>query len=235
MTEPDPSSDRFQRLVTPLWDDARARRVERALAAGLVRRRRRRAAGAALAGVALLCAAMLGWWRARSVDAPGPQAPRIAFTQPPVMAPWRMHAARGEWSRAWDLLKQTRPADDPEELLLAADVARLSRHPDAAVEPLKRLLGREPRGARAQAAAFTLGRVLDELRRPDEAARAFSHARAADPSGPLAGDALAREADAWSDANQPVRAARAATQYLMLHPDGNRMGSMKRHATESAR
>ena len=113
--------------------------------------------------------------------------------------------------------------------MLAADVARLSAHPGAAVAPLRRLCDRFPKDKRAPVAAFTLGRVLlDELGQAAEAAAAFQKARTLWPSGPLAEDALAREVEAWQRAGRPERARPLAERYLLRFPDGKHTASMRR-------
>src|SRR6185295_7224661 len=54
---------------------------------------------------------------------------REKSTTPRVNAQgWRQHAEQGEFGRAYALLDTTRVTDDVEELLLAADAARLSGH-----------------------------------------------------------------------------------------------------------
>ena len=117
-------------------------------------------------------------------------------------------------------------ADNPRDLLLAADVARLSHHSGQAVTPLRRLLASFPGDPRAPLAAFTLGRVLlDELGRPREAAEAFARAR----SGAMAEDALAREVEAWSRAGDSATARTRAELYLQLYPKGRRDRSVRRY------
>jgi transmembrane sensor len=70
-------------------------------------------------------------------------------------------------------------------------------------------------------AAFTAGRILlDDMGRPSDAAAAFERARALWPRGPLAEDALAREADAWQKSGRPDRGRALAAQYLELYPQG---------------
>jgi hypothetical protein len=66
--------------------------------------------------------------------------------------------------------------------------------------------------------------LLDELSRPREAAEAFE--TAGQLGGPLAEDALAREAEAWSSAGEPARAKAMADRYLTAYPTG-------RHAAEA--
>src|SRR5262249_8117411 len=115
---------------------------------------------------------------------------------------WRPLAESGRFGDAYVALKATAPnsvRDETGELMLAADVARLSGHPADAVPYLERILGSRGSDPRAGLAAFTLGRVLlEELGRPAEAANAFARARRA--GGPLAEDALAREVEASSRA-----------------------------------
>jgi ferric-dicitrate binding protein FerR (iron transport regulator) len=116
---------------------------------------------------------------------------------------------------------RARSADDPAGLLQAADIARQSRHPQAAVAPLRRLVDRYPKDPRAPSAAFTLGWVLlTDLGRAREAAAAFAIAERIAPRGALAEDAAARVAEAWQKAGDPRRAARAARHYEGVYPGG---------------
>ena len=123
---------------------------------------------------------------APSADAPSADAPAAEAH------PWRDLAQRGEYAKAFAALRRT-PNDvreEPADLLLAADVARLSSHPAQAVAPLRRVCERYSKDPRAPVAAFTLGRVLlDDLGRASEAASAFDLATRLWPSGPLASDA----------------------------------------------
>jgi hypothetical protein len=117
--------------------------------------------------------------------------------------------------------------DPAGELMAAADEARLGGRPEEAVAPLRRLYQRHPRDRRAPVAAFSLGRVLlDDLRRPAAAAAAFQKARALWPKGPLALDALAREAEARHAAGQERQAAELARQYLKRASSGRHAAAM---------
>lgn len=143
---------------------------------------------------------------------------------------WQRFAQEGDFDRAWGLLERERLAlrDDPTELLLAADVARLSRHPDMALSPLSQVLDRHPDDPRAPLAAFTLGRVLlEELGRPREAAAAFARARSLSPTAPLAEDALAREVEACSRAGDTVQARKLAEDFARLYPAGQRLRAVR--------
>jgi len=113
------------------------------------------------------------------------------------------------------------PAESAESLLAAADQARLAGRAREGAALLRRLLDKHRGDPRAPFAAFTLGRVLlMELGEPGAAAAAFAEARALAPDGPLAEDALAREAEAWANAGDSGRARVRAREYLRLHPDG---------------
>lgn len=161
-------------------------------------------------------------------------APPAATAPPPAAAPdWKLLALEGDYDLAFRALGDgPRAPDGPDpvaDLLLAADVARLSHHPAAALAPLGEVVDRHPDDPRAPLAAFTLGRVLlDELGRPQAAADAFARARALDPAGPLAADALGREVEAWSRAGDTARARDRAETYLRLHPRGARVNSVRR-------
>lgn len=145
---------------------------------------------------------------------------------------WAALAQEGRFDGAYETLKQQGldVVRGPAELLLAADVARLSRHPADAVAPLRRLLREHPQDPRAPLAAFTLGRgLLDELGRPREAAEVFRAAQDLEPEGPLAADALAREVEAWSRAGETLRARERALLYLQRYPEGDRRRSVQRY------
>lgn len=120
---------------------------------------------------------------------------------------------------------------DPADLLLLADVARLSHHPASAVSPLRRLIDQHGDDPRASLAAFTLGRLLlDDLGQPREAAQSFRRTQALEAQGPLAHDALAREVEAWSRAGDLARARERAREYIRLYPSGRRVAAVRRFA-----
>jgi transmembrane sensor len=137
---------------------------------------------------------------------------------------WRKLAKRGAYVDAYEAMgpassKSVR--DEPSDLMMAADVARLSRHPAEATRFLARVSDGFPRDQRAPLAAFTLGRVLlEDLGQPARAADAFRRAYQLAPRGPLSSDALAREAEAAQRAGQLERARQAARRYVELYPDG---------------
>jgi len=64
--------------------------------------------------------------------------------------------------------------------------------------------------------------VRIDLGRPGDAAAAFARARALAPAGPLAEDALAREAEALVQAGARSDARARAAEYLRLYPRGRR-------------
>jgi transmembrane sensor len=146
---------------------------------------------------------------------------------------WRGFAREGDFDRAYAELGAQGGAvvrDDIGDLLLAADVARMSHHPAQAIDPLRRAVRNHRGDPRAPLAAFTLGRVLlDELGRPREAADAFADARAIAPGGPLAEDALAREVEAASRAGDASRASARAQLYVTTYPAGARIRSVRRY------
>ncbi len=145
---------------------------------------------------------------------------------------WRDYARDGHYDEAFATLQQVGTSavrNDVGDLLLAADVARLSHHPEKAVDPLTRIVQRHGQDPRASLAAFTLGRVLlDELGGPRQAASAFAQARQLAPGGTLAQDALAREVEAWSRAGEQNRALSMAEEYVKLYPNGRRIRAVRR-------
>ncbi|MBN2528543.1 MAG: FecR domain-containing protein [Deltaproteobacteria bacterium] len=113
-----------------------------------------------------------------------------------------------------------------DDLLLAADVMRLTRNPERAASYLSRVVRQFPQSTRRTAAAFTLGKVyLNELGNAGAAASMF--AIAAQNSSPLAEEAMAREAEAWYRAGNSKRANRAVQRYLNQFPNGARADSVR--------
>lgn len=140
-------------------------------------------------------------------------------------------ARGGDYKGAFQVMSQT-PAvvgSSAEELMLAADAARLSNHPEQALGYLRRVTREHAADSRAPLAAFTLGRLLlSQLARPAEAADAFALSRRLRPSGGLAEDALAREAEAASAAGSAARAQNLARQYLERYPAGKHRQTLQR-------
>jgi transmembrane sensor len=147
---------------------------------------------------------------------------------------WRQLAGRGMYAEAYELLSVAGPGtsaevrDEPRDLFLAADSARLARQPRRALPYLRRIIERYPQDERAPLAAFTLGRLYLQLRQPASSAAAFAQTRELDDHGPLAEDALAREVQAWSEADRPKLARERATRYLQRYPEGRHRAAVRR-------
>jgi transmembrane sensor len=134
---------------------------------------------------------------------------------------WRALAGSFEYGRAYEVLQRSGVRDSAEDLLLAADVARLSGHPAQAVPYLLQVVRAHGASARAALASFTLGRVLlENLGQPVQAAQAFAEARRLGGGSALAEDALFREVQAWSQAGNASNARNLAEQYLKQYPSG---------------
>lgn len=107
-----------------------------------------------------------------------------------------------------------------DDLLLAADVARLSGHPAEALPWLETIEHAHASDPRAVLAAFTRGRIMMELGRSTEAAHQLEHVLALEPDGTLAEDALARAALAYAAAGDAASASRLANRYVSAYPAG---------------
>jgi transmembrane sensor len=120
------------------------------------------------------------------------------------------------------------PARDVfDDLLLAADRERKAGNHDAAVELLRQGLRDHAGDARAPLAAFTLGRVLLQSKRPAEASEAFATAARLAPNGPLAQDAVARQVEALAAAGNASEARTVAQAYVTRFPDGRRLAEVR--------
>jgi transmembrane sensor len=149
-----------------------------------------------------------------------------------VSAAYRAHIARHDYRGAYAVLSQnpSLAGDTVQELLLAADVARLSAHPADAVPYLQSIVRNHAQDARAPMAAFTLGRTLSGLGRTREALNMFSKVRSAWPKSSLAEDALIRQAEASAQLGDFVGATRFAAQYDREYPQGRRRAEVRRYA-----
>jgi transmembrane sensor len=137
---------------------------------------------------------------------------------------WRLLARNGDFVAAFRMIDKNPSAilNRVEDLLLAADVMRLSGRPKQAVYYLEKIIKEHNADPRSNLAAFTVGRVfLDELGSPGQAARAFAIAGRA--GSPLAEEALAREVEAWSRAGEVDRARAAASIYVKKYPSSARI------------
>jgi len=159
---------------------------------------------------------------AGSTPAPARSSARERFVE---------HALRGEYAAAYAIMSESPSAvgNSAEDLLLAADSARLSNHPEQAVVYLRRITREHAKDSRAPLAAFTLGRVLmSQLGRPGEAEGAFALVRKLSPGGALAEDALARQAEALWRAGNRDRARALALDYRSRHPSGKHLSSLQK-------
>jgi len=151
---------------------------------------------------------------------PARRAPRV---EP---EPWRVLAERGAHGEAYEALGPRGidarvGAASARELLLMADVARLSGHPADAVHPLERLLAEHPRDAQAPLAAVILGRLeMDSLHRPARAVSALEQAIELGVPAALADDVEGRLAVLWLTSGAPERGDAAAAAYLAARPEG---------------
>lgn len=178
---------------------------------------------------------------APAIPAPAVVAPEVVASDEAPSRPraeakpkWRALVRARDWAEAYTEMKRADPKTvraSVDALMAAADAARFGGHPSEAPEYLSEVIDAHARHAMAPLAAFTLGRVrLEQLGAPADAARAFAKARALDPSGALAADALAREVEAWAKAGQLETARSRARAYLEAYPDGRRVAAVRRHA-----
>jgi len=138
---------------------------------------------------------------------------------------WRALAESGENDEAWSSLDAGGVVDrsDPEALMAAADVARLTRHPSQAIVWLAIVVDEHADSPLAPLASFTRGRLLlERLGDPAGAADAFAKALSLAPRGPLAEDALAREVEALAKAGAASEARTRAELFVDLYPEGQR-------------
>jgi transmembrane sensor len=146
---------------------------------------------------------------------------------------WRTLAERGEHAEAYEVLRPEGIAGrasraSARELLLLADVARLSGHPADAVAPLERLVAEHPSDPQAPLGAVILGRVyMDSLGRPQRALAAFERARALGIPSALRDDVEGRTAIARLRTGDAERGRREAEAYLAARPSGRHAARLR--------
>jgi transmembrane sensor len=154
-----------------------------------------------------------------------PQPARPTGAPPPASAGWQDLAGRGNFTEAYGLLgpsgvHRIAEVGAVRELLIVADVARLSGHPDEAVPALRRILEDYPDDPRASLAAFTLGRIqLDALADAADAAESFARALVLHVPPGLEEDTRARLVEARARAGDMAGARRAAEEYRARFPE----------------
>jgi transmembrane sensor len=179
-------------------------------------------------GSALLRKGESGWYPPLLISAPNGRAgteekrtpsPHVGTAdRTPVLASSRGGASAPESPKV----------ESAEDLLVAADSARLAGHADQGADLLRKLLREHGNDPRAPLAAFTLGRMLlMELARPRDAAAAFAEVRRLSPEGPFAEDALAREVESLRQSGRAAEAHTQAEEYLRLYPSGRRTATVK--------
>jgi|HubBroStandDraft_2_1064218.scaffolds.fasta_scaffold68153_2 transmembrane sensor len=161
--------------------------------------------------------------------APGVAAParREPVTEDPRDThTWRELARGGHHREAFaalgtqGLLRETKRLGVA-DLLVLADVARLSGHAAEAVAPLERILRDFPGNPQAPLAALALGRLeLDTLDRPAKAAVALNRALSLGVPLSLREDVRTRLVEAYARAGNRAEARAAAAAYLREYPDG---------------
>lgn len=164
---------------------------------------------------------------APSARAPeGPDNPGAPVAS--ASASWRVYA-QTDVHKAYEALSRVGAdtVSTPDDLLLAADVARRTGHPEAALGYLAQIVSHHPGDSRAAVAAFTAGRVCQQLGRSTEAARYFTRAWQMSPGGPLGQNALANAAETWSRSGNASEAKRLAGTYVELFPGGAELERMR--------
>jgi len=168
---------------------------------------------------------------------PSTALPSVSATPPSPShaAPsWHALASGGNYDAAYRQLGREGIAHESsgasvDDLLVLADVARLSAHGAEAVEPLSRVVNEHSTDARAPVAAFTLGRLeLDTLAHPALAGSAFARAIALGLPEGLMEDAYARLVEADAKAGDFVAARAARDAYARRYPQGTRSSTIER-------
>lgn len=145
---------------------------------------------------------------------------------------WQEHARKGEFDKAFEIIHEREQSvrETLDELLLAADAARLSGHPAEAIPYLEKAIEHFPDDPRSQLAAFMVGRIrLTKLGEPAKAAEAFARVQRTATRKSLVEDAAIRRIEALHRAGARSEAARLAREYLDAYPDTTRRARVERY------
>jgi transmembrane sensor len=165
-----------------------------------------------------------------------PPASLVEPTPPTAAKPvrdWRQLSRRGAYVEAYELIARggkRAVRDGVDDLLLAADAARLSGHPMEALPFLEQILDSHAKDNRAAVAAFTRGRILLGLGRVPEAGPVFEQALTLGAEGALEENALGRAVEAYGRAGDLANAQRLARVYLAKFPRGQWAAAVRAHA-----
>jgi transmembrane sensor len=171
----------------------------------------------------------------KTFEARSARAARTAAREDP-RATWRSLNKGGDYEGAYRLIAAGAAVpDDAEALMDAADAARFSDHPRAALGFLRKVTSNHQRSPAAPLAAFMSGQLLERMAEPLEAANAFRMARELAPTGSLAEDALAREVEAWSKAGRADEASRSVRRYEEQYPGGRWLRVVQQHGRTQRR
>jgi transmembrane sensor len=174
-------------------------------------------------GSAILQAGGAGWYP----PLPVVEAPEWKTAPKRVLKPAEHRVSMAPQAPLSDSVSKAE-VESAEDLLAAADRARLAGRAAEGADLLRSLLRNHRNDPRAPLAAFTLGRMLlMELAQPLDASFFFAEARRLSPHGPLAEDCMARETEALMRAGEPSLAKSRAKEYLHLYPDGRRAAAVR--------
>jgi hypothetical protein len=155
---------------------------------------------------------------------PEPEVQRVAPRD------WRELAQSGGYEEAYSIIEARGASavrDEVDDLLLAADAARLSGRGARALPYLERVVRDHASDGRAPMAAFTRGRVLLSLSRPAQAGSSFEDAMRLGAQGSLYENSLARAVEAYGRAGQNARAGALAHRYVERYPNGRWRSSVR--------
>jgi transmembrane sensor len=143
---------------------------------------------------------------------------------------WRELAQAGGYEEAYSIIEARGASavrDEVDDLLLAADAARLSGRGARALPYLERVVRDHATDGRAPMAAFTRGRVLLSLSHPARAGASFEDAMRLGAQGSLYENSLARAVEAYGRAGQNARASELARRYVERYPNGRWRSSVR--------
>lgn len=147
----------------------------------------------------------------------------------PEREKWSALSAHGEYQRVMDLahargIETTLATADALDLSALGDAAKYTGHAELARRALLAIRSRFSGTPRAVAAAFLLGRILDDTGSPRAAIEWYDRYLAEGPDGSFAPEAFGRRMLALRRAGQEEASRRAAEEYEKRFPRGTYAG-----------
>jgi TolA-binding protein len=151
----------------------------------------------------------------------------------PTTPTWQVHADNGDYEPAWTALEAQGGFDSvlgkasADQLMLLYEMAVFKKQSGRAMQALRAVVDYVPNDSNAHMAAYQLGAALQKAGDNAGADKYFAIARALNPKGDFAEDALARQIQAAAAQGNVELTKKLSEQYEKDFPNGRRIGEVR--------